>query len=226
MSLKDCVIKTEYRSLIDNVITEFYIPLLSEAKIYRRAVGFFSSTALIEISKGISNLVLNGGKICIVASPHLSDEDVMAIKKGYDERDKIIENALLRQITTKPVDYYSLERLNLLAHLISDNILDIKIAYMEKDGIIGMYHEKMGIIEDFEGNKVVFSGSMNESATAMSANYETIDVFCNWKQSEVERVTLKEKAFTSIWNNNEQNIKVVEFPKLSKLIIEKYKKKQ
>lgn len=27
---------------------------------------------------------------------------------------------------------------------------------MEKDGIIGMYHEKMGIIEDFEGNKVVF----------------------------------------------------------------------
>lgn len=225
MSLKDCVIKTEYRSLIDNVITEFYIPLLSEAKIYKRAVGFFSSTALIEISKGISNLVLNGGKICIVASPHLSDEDVMAIKKGYDERDKIIENALLRQITTKPVDYYSLERLNLLAHLISDNILDIKIAYMEKDGIIGMYHEKMGIIEDFEGNKVAFSGSMNESATAMSANYETIDVFCNWKQSEVERVTLKEKAFTSIWNNNEQNIKVVEFPKLSKLIIEKYKKK-
>lgn len=83
----------------------------------------------------------------------------------------------------------------------------------------------MGIIEDFEGNKVAFSGSMNESATAMSANYETIDVFCNWKQSEVERVNLKEKAFTSIWNNNEQNIKVVEFPKLSKLIIEKYKKK-
>lgn len=41
MSLKDCVIKTEYRSLIDNVITEFYIPLLSEAKIYRRAVGLF-----------------------------------------------------------------------------------------------------------------------------------------------------------------------------------------
>lgn len=35
----------------------------------------------------------------------------------------------------------------------------------------------MGIIEDFEGNKVAFSGSMNESATAMSANYETIDVF-------------------------------------------------
>ena len=66
---------------------------------------------------------------------------------------------------------------------------------------------------------------MNESATAMSANYETIDVFCNWKQSEKERVDLKEKAFMSIWNDNEVNIKVVEFPKLSEAIIDKYKKK-
>ena len=55
--------------------------------------------------------------------------------------------------------------------------------------------KKWGIIEDFEGNKVAFSGSMNESATAMSANYETIDVFCNWKQSEVERVSSKRKSF-------------------------------
>ena len=225
MSLKDCIIKTEYRSPVDNVITEFYIPLLSEAKLYKRAVGFFSSTALIEVSKGISKLALNGGKIKIVASPYLSEEDIMAIKKGYNDRDKIIENALLRQITNKISDYYSLERLNLLAHLISNNILDIKIAYLEKNGMIGMYHEKMGLIEDFEGNVVAFSGSMNESATAMSANYETIDVFCNWKQSEKERVDLKEKAFMSIWNDNEVNIKVVEFPKLSEAIIDKYKKK-
>lgn len=65
---------------------------------------------------------------------------------------------------------------------------------------------------------------MNESATAMSANYETIDVFvteAKWSRKS----NSKEKAFTSIWNNNEQNIKVVEFPKLSKLIIEKYKEK-
>ena len=96
MSLKDydLEIKSEYRSLIDNVVQDFYIPLLKEADSYKRAVGFFSSTALIEISKGISSMAERGGCIQIVASPYLSDEDLAAIKNGYEEREKIIEAAL------------------------------------------------------------------------------------------------------------------------------------
>lgn len=41
MSLKDKRIKSEYRSLIDNVVQDFYIPLLHESTSYKRAVGFF-----------------------------------------------------------------------------------------------------------------------------------------------------------------------------------------
>ena len=41
MSLRDHHIKSEYRSLIDNVIQDFYLPLLHEANLYKRAVGFF-----------------------------------------------------------------------------------------------------------------------------------------------------------------------------------------
>ena len=90
-----------------------------------------------------------------------------------------------------------------------------------------MYHEKLGIIEDDEGNKVAFSGSMNESFTAMSLNYEAIDVFWNWhNESDIERVTTKENAFGAIWNNNEPNICVLDFPNVSQAIIEKYKVKE
>ena len=71
-----------------------------------------------------------------------------------------------------------------------------------------MYHEKMGILEDKDGNHVAFSGSMNESMTAMSINYETIDVFCDWKEAEADRVKLKENAFYSMWNNVEPSLKV------------------
>lgn len=84
----------------------------------------------------------NGGKIQIVASPYLSDEDIEAIQKGYAERNSIIERAILRQITGEQVDYYSMQRLNLLACLIADGILDIRIAYTEGKNGIGMYHEK------------------------------------------------------------------------------------
>lgn len=226
MSLKDNKIKSEYRSLIDNVVQDFYIPLLHEATIYKRAVGFFSSSSLVEISKGIADMAKDGGKIEIVASPYLSDEDIDAIKLGYENRQKIIEGALLRQLSDEHSDYYSMERLNLLANLIADDVLDIRIAYMEKNHEIGMYHEKMGIIEDNEGNRVAFSGSMNESMTAMSINYETIDVFCDWHEAEAERVRLKENAFYAMWNNTEPSLRVLEFPKITDALIEKYRRKE
>ena len=90
MGFKDHKVKCEYRSLIDNVVQDFYIPLLREAVSYKRAVGFFSSSALVEVSKGIAEMASEGGKIQIVASPYLSDGDIEAIKKGYDDRKNIL----------------------------------------------------------------------------------------------------------------------------------------
>ena len=225
MSLKDHLIKSEYRSLIDDMVRDFYIPCLENAVSYRRAVGFFSSSSLVEVSQGIAKMAQNGGKIRIVASPYLSDEDIEAIKTGYENRKEVIEQALLRQLY-EPVNYYASERMNMLANLVADGILDIRIAYtMDRSGM-GMYHEKMGIIEDDEGNVIAFSGSNNESATAMSINYETMDVFRNWgDSSEKERVQLKCNAFHSIWNNNEPNIEVMEFENITKTLIEKYRRK-
>ena len=225
MSLKDHLIKSEYRSLIDDMVRDFYIPCLENAVSYRRAVGFFSSSSLVEVSQGIAKMAQNGGKIRIVASPYLSDEDIEAIKTGYENRKEAIEQALLRQLH-EPVNYYASERMNMLANLVADGILDIRIAYtMDRSGM-GMYHEKMGIIEDDEGNVIAFSGSNNESATAMSINYETMDVFRNWgDSSEKERVQLKCNAFHSIWNNNEPNIEVMEFENITKALIEKYRRK-
>lgn len=222
MSFQELDIKNEYRSLLDSVAKDFYIPLLSKAVKYQRAVGFFSSSCLVEISKGISELAKNGGKIQLVASPYLSDEDVEAIKSGYAMRDQVVKDAVRREMTEGKTPFEK-ARLNLLANLISDGVLDIKIAFTEDSDRMGMYHEKMGIITDAEGNRVAFAGSMNESATAMTLNYETIDVFCSWKGEE-DRVIAKENAFASIWNDTEPNIKIIEFPELKQEIIEKYKR--
>lgn len=225
MSLQDLdsIIKAEYRSLIDNVVQDFYIPLLQNAANYKRAVGFFSSSSLIEISKGICEMAKRGGHIQIVASPYLSKDDIETIKKGYEDRDKVIEGSLIKSLDDFSLDYYGTQRLNLLANLIANDVLDIKIAYTEDNKGIGMYHEKMGIMEDSDGNKVAFAGSMNESFTAMTTNYETIDVFCNWRsKEEAERVKLKTNAFYSIWNDGEPNIKVREFKSISDELIKRY----
>ncbi|NCC87249.1 MAG: DEAD/DEAH box helicase [Clostridia bacterium] len=222
MGFQELTIKKEYRSLLDNIVKDFYIPLLSQAVEYKRAVGFFSSSVLAEISKGISGLVKNGGKIKLVASPFLSEDDIKAIRAGYTKRNEIIKNAVIRELR-EPQDEFESARLNLLANLIADDILDIKIAFTESNSEFGMYHEKMGIIEDPEGNEVVFSGSMNESATALKLNYETIDVFCSWID-DPDRISVKENAFSAIWNNTEPNVTIIDFPELSDEIVRKYKR--
>lgn len=222
MSLLDVDVKREYRSLLHDITREFYIPLLLHAAEYKRAVGFFSSTVLCQIADGVAALAKNGGKIKIVASPHLSDEDIQAIQKGYELRG-IVKKAILREMA-EPTDIFSEKRLNLLANLIADGILDIKIAFTESDSAMGMYHEKLGIITDAENNSVVFSGSMNESANALTVNYEVIDVWCSWNgEEQSERVATKIAAFSSIWNDIEPNIKIIEFPELRQEIIDRYK---
>ena len=223
MDFTEINVKCEYRSLIDDVVRQFYIPLLSHAVKYQRAVGFFSSSILVQIAKGITGLVKNGGTMELVASPRLSPEDIEAIRTGYKKREQVIQEALFREL--KPAcNKFETERLNLLANLIADGVLDIKIAFLENQSAYGLYHEKMGILTDSNGNKIAFSGSMNETENAIVTNYETIDVFRSWKsEDEKERVRIKENAFLSIWNDYEPNIRIFDFPKLKQEIVEHYK---
>src|SRR5690606_24133280 len=118
-------------------------------------------------------------------------------------------------------DIFEKKRLNLLAHLIKTNVLDIKIAFIESNNGIGIYHEKMGIVEDKNNNKIVFSGSLNETQTALTYNYESIDVFCSWKGDE-ERINAKETAFDKLWNNLIPQVKTLEFPQVAKEKLENF----
>jgi len=227
MPFQSLNIQQEYRSPQNNIVTEFYIPVLEKSVSYKRSVGYFSSTSLVQITKGILGLIKNGGTIDLVASPYLSKEDEEAIRVGYENRTKIIENALNRSLQEDIKNSFSQERLNLLACLIENGILNIKIAFTEneKEKTIGMYHEKLGLMEDASGNKIAFSGSMNESYNAMVNNYETIDVFCSWKsESEKTRVVQKEEAFSKIWGNYDSKLKVMSFPSIEKSILDKYKR--
>lgn len=209
MGIKDIPIKNEYRSLIDDVVNDFYIPLLNNSVLYQRAVGFFSSSALTMISKGIEGLVQNNGKIQVIASPKLSISDIEEIRKGYEVR-KVIENSLIRELNN--VDEPSeIEKLSFIARLVADGVLDIKIAFLTTKNEIAMYHEKMGLITDAEGNTVAFSGSMNESENAFRGNYESFDTFCSWT-NDSERVFQKQMAFKAIWEDYEPGVETIEFP--------------
>lgn len=224
MSLKDIDLKKEYRIPRDNVAMDFYVKALKESVLYKRSVGFFTSSSLLEIAQGLVYLIENNGKMQLIISPNLTQEDIEAINKGYELRGKILENRIL-ELIKEPITELEKEKLNLLSTLIAEEKLNIKIAFSVKNNIIGLYHEKMGLFYDNENNVISFSGSMNETENALTINYETIDVFNSWESEDSKERTLnKERAFEKLWNNIDRSAMVLEFPEAAKKKLLHYKK--
>lgn len=222
MGYSELSLQRRYKTNTNDIVREFYLPVLQKSVLYKRAVGFFSSTALIELSKGIAGLIQNGGKIQFIVSPLLSQEDIEAIQRGYDERE-IIKNSLEREMT-EPKNASEAERLNWLAFLIATGRLEIKVAFTPPQKATGMYHEKIGILFDDYGERIAFTGSLNETINAFHNNYESIVVFSSLTQEDAQRVHDIESDFDSLWANREPNVTVLEFPRVLKERLVSYKK--
>ena len=171
MSFRQLDIKHSYVSYGDENITKsFLVPMLRQTKLYRRSVGFFSSSVFTTIIDGVVTLLRNEGKIQLIASPNLSADDINAINLGYQKREDIVSGAFERDFADAIAELEETQ-LQLLATLIASGTMDIKIAITNG---VGIYHDKLGILEDFEGNTVVFYGSSNSTASAYKNNYEKI----------------------------------------------------
>ena len=215
LSLSGLTIKDEYRSSNCSIIRDFYIPCLEQSIVYKRAVGFFSSTSMALAAKGLTALIRAGGKMQLVASPQLSQEDIEAIDTGIKQREQVITDITkieLEQEFNEVVKH----RLACLAWLLSQQLLDIKLAIPKIIQQRGIYHEKLGIFADKKGNIVTFMGSANESSTAFIANFECIDVYCSWHTGVRERALRKSNNFNKLWNNQTNNLEVIEFPEAAK----------
>ena len=213
MSLKDLDIKLSYISCgDDNIAKAFLVPALKQAKRYRRSVGFFSSGVFGPIIDGIVALSRSGGTIELIASPKLNAEDVEAINLGYQRREQIIEDAFTRDFMNE-IEALDDAKLQLLATLIANGILDIRIAVTET---VGIYHDKLGIIEDFDGNVVVFYGSANESLGGYKNNYEKIRVVKSWVVSDVASIEDEQSEFEALWNGLNPYVKVIGYKESAK----------
>lgn len=208
MNFKDCEIKRSYISLGEDGIADSLIkPLLMHAVEYKRSVGFFSSSVLNTILPGIVSFARNDGRIQLVTSPRLTEDDVAAISKGYEKREEIIKTSFSDDFVDG-IQEFEEDELNLLVDLIAEGVLDIKIVVTKTTG---MYHDKLGIMKDSEGNKVAFYGSANSSCNGYSNNYEKVRVVTSWNESEITSIIDEEEEFDRIWENENPYLEVYEF---------------
>jgi superfamily II DNA or RNA helicase len=207
LSLQSIPIQDHYRSDRNNLIQDFYVPCLSETTLYSRAVGYFSSTSIVAVSQGLAALIEAGGKMRLVASPCLSIEDIEAIDRGLKQREEVISSAIIKEFET-----VSRDRLACLSWLLSQGILDIKLAVANNFDDPGLYHEKIGILTDNNANQIAFTGSINETKSGLIDNFENIEVFCSWRGEEAKRVKRIDRNFAKLWSNKTHNAEIISFP--------------
>ena len=217
MSLQKLNLQCEYRSDQTNTVTDFYVPCLNVSREYWRAVGYFTSQGLALATRGLSSFLQNEGKMRLVASPMLTEEDILAIQRGYSAREDVVEKAIIRELDGDFNEIVN-HRLKCLAWLIAERRLDIKIASPSELSLNNrgaIYHEKIGIFIDDDGNAVAFTGSQNETFGGLLANFESIDVYWSWSDPH-QRVQRKIDNFKRLWNNLTPKLNVLDFPVAAK----------
>jgi superfamily II DNA or RNA helicase len=222
MSLKDIEIKRAYDSDTDDILADFYSPALSVSVQYSRLTGFFSSTSLAAAAKGISGLVRNGGRVRIITGAVFREDDVRAIRQAVEDPEKVLERTMLDELGDLENEFVK-DHVRALGWMIAKGRLQIKVAIVldeneypldarkvEKQGI---FHQKVGILEDLDGNRLSFSGSDNESAHGWQSNVEEFKVFRSWVDSEEEYLQADLKKFTKFWESNARRTRIVDMPK-------------
>lgn len=225
--LSELRLKSEYRSDQDDFVGDFYVPCLGQSINYWRAAGYFTSRSLSIVAQGLTSLIKAGGKMRLVVSPLFTLEDLDAIQKGYAARQDIVAKSLLRAIDTIPNKIVE-DRLGYLAWMIAEENLEIRVAIpLSEQNVpkIGIYHEKLGLFLDELGNTVAFTGSPNETAGGLVENFETIDVFCSWDDSQ-GRVTRKRSNFERLWNDHTSGLSVIGFPEAARQQLLKFRPNQ
>ena len=194
MGLRDLSLKQEYRSDTDDVVSEFFIPCLTNSIQYDRTVEFISIKSLSTLTFGLGNIQDHHAKIRLVSGHRFGTTDLNILKKLFDQRVTHRFNGnLIRD-----------HKITELQKIVNDFKLEIKIAIPNSEYVDGIFEERMGIFRDTNDDIVAFSGTSNATFDAENRNFESIDVFTSW--DDKSRVETKINNFEKLWNAIRRNM--------------------
>lgn len=161
---------------------EFLAKRLEGAKSYSRIAGYFRSSIFELVGEQIQDIE----KVRIVCNSELDLADIRvsqaareaALKEKWNESSPATEALLYR------------ERYQKLYSMLRHGNIQIKV--VPKDKVF--LHGKAGVIEQADGKKTSFIGSINESKSAFADNYEIL-----WEDPSPEAVAWVEEEFEALW---------------------------
>lgn len=213
MNFKSLQLQTSYESGVNetDVVSDFYIPVLEKTVRYDRVAGYFSSRTFASAAKGIASLVRNSGKMRLVTSHAFTPRDIGVFQDHFD-LEKLSEQ-MIKKFVESFNELGSLENsiarnhVEAMCWMLRENYLEIKVVIPDSVDLsslspvdVDKFHPKFGIFYDVEGNKIAFSGSVNETEGAWKRNIENFDVYQSWIVGQSEYINPKVLHFEKYWN--------------------------
>ena len=211
MSLRDISLKEEYRSDRDDIISEFFIPCLSNCIEYDRCIEYVTIKSLTTLALGFDNFAKNKAKLRMITGHRFSASDLELLNKLFSEQTSDIRfnSKFIRD-----------SKIQMLKEIVANHRLEIKIAIPNSEEVVGSFTVKIGIFLDEHDDAVAFTGTSNETFNIQNRNFESVDVFTSW--NDKSRVDAKTKDFEDLWENNTKDVEVYDFNYAEKNHLLKY----
>lgn len=193
MTLRDVswepVYESEFRTN-RTLMETFYRPFLNDVIRYDRLAGYLSLRSLAHALEGVDSLLETDGTVRVIAGADLQKREKGAMFPDADE----------------PLEPWVESQLTIIATLLDRGDLQIKVG--DPKGGDGLFHPKLGIGVDREGNKISFEGSVNETLSAWQYNYERFKVHRSWTRGEAKYVEEDVSTFNALWNGFHSSVDV------------------
>ena len=183
-------LKARYSSGGDDLLADFYTPVLSRAVRYDRTAGYFTSSSFLSAAAGMARFIDNEGVIRLLVGAQLTEDDHKALL-GEVTLDDILAERL--RLDGPTVDDVARRRLQVIAWLVREGRLTIRVGlpcddftgapipFTDERRSLKYFHSKYGVLEDAAGDRLVFHGSINESSAGWQGNYESFSVYKSWR---------------------------------------------
>ncbi len=206
------------KALGDDPIDDLIKPAFKEFNRYRAAVCYFDPKTFWHLKTLFLDFVKRNEGECLIQmliSPSIINNDLLL--KSFDD----LEDTVNKNIDSFRTELDGLDKdedeqtTQLLAWMIADNILDIRIALPRNRGL---YHYKKGIFSNtLEDYHLYHDGSMNWTMPGMrgvdesESNWETINIYYDKENEEDREIVQKQISLFESHFDLEDNKQVVTY---------------
>ncbi len=180
----------ESRFGAETLLETFYRPFLASVSQYDRLAGYLSLRSLAVALEGVDSLLETDGHVRVIAGGDLQAGERGAFFPDADD----------------PLSPWVESQLAVVATLLDRGDLEIRVATPR--GGDGLFHPKLGIGEDPDGNCVSFEGSVNETLPAWRHNYERFKLHRSWVDEEAKYVDADRATFDRLWRDDHDSVDV------------------